>query len=72
MQVGNEYFSFLFIECAIIWKSIFYWMNNNMKMNSLLFFSLFVWIRLWKCMNAWGYEDTWMNALTLFETIFLF
>jgi len=40
-------------------KSIFYWMNNNMKMNSILFVSLFVLNKILK-----------MNALTLFETIF--
>jgi len=66
------FFIFVYWMHDAYMKCIFYRMNNTMKMNSIFFFvSLLVWIRVWKCMNAWGYEDAWMNALGLFETFFL-
>jgi len=48
------------MEVAFI-KSIKY------ENESHTFFSLLFWIKLWKCINAWGYED----ALTLFEFFFI-
>jgi len=64
MGVHDEFILFIFL-----FKSIFYWMNYNMKMNSMFFF--FVCLNKISKMNALGYEDAWMNVLILFETFFL-
>jgi len=64
-------FHFCLLNAWCVHEMYFYRMNNNIKINFIFFFCFFAcWIRLWKCMNAWGYEDAWMNALGLFETFF--
>jgi len=42
-------------------------MNNNMKINSIPFFCFFACLN--KTLKIYD-EDAWINALTLFETIF--
>jgi len=48
-------------------KSIFYRTNNNMKMNSILFFCFFAYLnktlKLHECMRLWGYMDECVDSI---------
>jgi len=54
----NEYMMKCILFIFVYWmhdayiKSIFYWMNNNMEMNSIVL--IFFLMRFWKCMNDSG------------------
>jgi len=66
IHIGNVYF-FIFVYWMhdAYMKSIFYW-NNNMKLNSILFVSLFVLnktLKMHECMRLWRCKDECIDSI---------